>query len=106
VLECHTFICKREAAANALVRCCFHAYADNSYAKQVENGSVYGTLGGKSTMTNGEMTNGWRSRAGSTTTLNSTGRHHQTNGNGTSNGIDESFTVKNSKLRSCFARKC
>ncbi|KAG5681709.1 hypothetical protein PVAND_011119 [Polypedilum vanderplanki] len=97
VLECHTFICKREAAANALVRCCFHAYADNSYAKQVENGSVYGTLGGKSTMTNGngEMTNGWRSRAGSTTTLNSMGRHNQTNGNGTSNGIDDSFTVKN-----------
>lgn len=98
VLECHTFICKREAAANALVRCCFHAYADNSYAKQIENGStpgsVYGTLGGKSTMTNGEVTNGWRSRAGSTTTLNSMGRH-QTNGNG--NGIDDSYTVKNSK---------
>jgi hypothetical protein len=102
VLECHTFICKREAAANALVRCCFHAYADNSYAKQIENGStpgsVYGTLGGKSTLTNGD-TNGWRSRAGSTTTLNSTGRHLQTNGtaNGNGNGLDESYTVKNSK---------
>ncbi|XP_036678489.2 uncharacterized protein [Drosophila suzukii] len=48
VLECHVFICKREAAANALVRCCFHAYADNSYARQLETGgsgvSVYGTL--------------------------------------------------------------
>lgn len=47
VLECHAFICKREVAANALVRCCFHAYADSSYAKQVENGgsgSLYGTL--------------------------------------------------------------
>lgn len=103
VLECHTFICKREAAANALVRCCFHAYADCSYARQIENGSVYGgTLGGKSTATtNGDMTNGWsRSRAGSTTTLNSTGRHHlQTNGNGNGNGIDDSsYTVKNSKF--------
>lgn len=101
VLECHSFICKREAAANALVRCCFHAYADNSYAKQIETGSsapgsVYGTLGGKSTLTNGD-TNGWRSRAGSTTTLNSMGRHNGTNGNG--HGIDDSYTVKNSKCK-------
>ncbi|KAH8304928.1 hypothetical protein KR018_005052 [Drosophila ironensis] len=102
VLECHVFICKREAAANALVRCCFHAYADNSYARQLETGggggggsSVYGTL--KSTAgskSNGDLTSvglpngngngshhlalsaqgGWRSRAGSTTTLNSLGR--------------------------------
>ncbi|KAJ2940261.1 hypothetical protein O0L34_g11830 [Tuta absoluta] len=36
VLECHAFICRREAAANALVRCCFHAYADSSYAKRLE----------------------------------------------------------------------
>lgn len=36
VLECHAFICKKEAAANALVRCCFHAYADCTYAKQLE----------------------------------------------------------------------
>ncbi|XP_053963886.1 uncharacterized protein LOC128866873 [Anastrepha ludens] len=112
VLECHVFICKREAAANALVRCCFHAYADNSYARQLETGSsgggagssAYGTLksavGSKS---NGDLTGiglsngnhhhigasssqgGWRSRAGSTTTLNSVGR--QSNGhtfNGTS----------------------
>lgn len=35
VLECHAFVCKREAAANALVRCCFHAYADTIYAKQI-----------------------------------------------------------------------
>ncbi|XP_059611453.1 uncharacterized protein LOC132258252 [Phlebotomus argentipes] len=84
VLECHVFICKREAAANALVRCCFHAYADNSYARQLEgstSGSVYGTLG----KPNGE---GWRSRAGSTTTINSVGRQPVTN------GVD-SFTVKN-----------
>lgn len=99
VLECHSFICKREAAANALVRCCFHAYADNSYAKQIETGSsapgsVYGTLGGKSSLTNGDS-NGWRSRAGSTTTLNSMGRHRQINGN----GVDDAYTVKNSKCK-------
>lgn len=33
VLECHAFVCKKEMAANALVRCCFHAYADSSYAR-------------------------------------------------------------------------
>uniref|UniRef100_A0A6V7J8K9 PID domain-containing protein n=1 Tax=Bracon brevicornis TaxID=1563983 RepID=A0A6V7J8K9_9HYME len=71
VLECHAFICKRDMAANALVRCCFHAYADSSYAKGLEpnaasimtngaspgphptngtsNGSLYHTLGGSST---------------------------------------------------------
>uniref|UniRef100_A0A0K8TQQ0 PID domain-containing protein n=1 Tax=Tabanus bromius TaxID=304241 RepID=A0A0K8TQQ0_TABBR len=81
VLECHVFICKREAAANALVRCCFHAYADNSYARQLEggsSGSVYGTLTGGMSKSNGDLTamgnGGWRSRAGSTTTLNSVGR--------------------------------
>lgn len=36
VLECHAFICKKEAAANALVRCCFHAYADTMHARQIE----------------------------------------------------------------------
>ena len=36
VLECHVFICKRETAANALVRCCFHAYADSTYAHHLE----------------------------------------------------------------------
>uniref|UniRef100_A0A1S4GE67 PID domain-containing protein n=2 Tax=Anopheles gambiae TaxID=7165 RepID=A0A1S4GE67_ANOGA len=96
VLECHTFICKREAAANALVRCCFHAYADNSYARQLEGGgggsgsgssnSVYGTIGGKSNGT-GE---GWRSRAGSTTTLNSVGVSRQA-----INGVGDAYTVKN-----------
>merc|ERR1711890_75657 len=52
VLECHTFICKKETPANALVRCCFHAYADNMYAKQIESSpnSVYGTIGSKSNM--------------------------------------------------------
>uniref|UniRef100_A0A182R0U0 PID domain-containing protein n=1 Tax=Anopheles farauti TaxID=69004 RepID=A0A182R0U0_9DIPT len=94
VLECHTFICKREAAANALVRCCFHAYADNSYARQLEGGgsgsgssnSVYGTIGGKSNGT----AEGWRSRAGSTTTLNSVGVSRQA-----INGVGDAYTVKN-----------
>ncbi|GBP66493.1 hypothetical protein EVAR_85640_1 [Eumeta japonica] len=36
VLECHAFVCRREAAANALVRCCFHAYADSSYARRLD----------------------------------------------------------------------
>ncbi|XP_020287222.1 uncharacterized protein LOC109856393 [Pseudomyrmex gracilis] len=64
VLECHAFICKRDMAANALVRCCFHAYADSSYVKGLEpstatangvttnhqsNNSLYHTLGGSST---------------------------------------------------------
>ncbi|KAK0088962.1 hypothetical protein PV325_010007 [Microctonus aethiopoides] len=72
VLECHAFICKRDMAANALVRCCFHAYADSSYAKGLDptiapitnngvslgphpangnntNGSLYHTLDGSST---------------------------------------------------------
>lgn len=70
VLECHAFICKRDMAANALVRCCFHAYADRSYVKCLDpavattngttngsaappqtngGGSIYNTLGGSST---------------------------------------------------------
>ncbi|XP_058060856.1 AT-rich interactive domain-containing protein 1B [Anopheles bellator] len=109
VLECHTFICKREAAANALVRCCFHAYADNSYARQLEgsgsgsgSNSVYGTIGGKSNGGPGDGSGGggggggggWRSRAGSTTTLNSLGV-----GGGRQptaiNGVGDAYTVKN-----------
>lgn len=46
VLECHAFICKREPAANALVRCCFHAYADSMYAKQIEE-STYSQVGNR-----------------------------------------------------------
>lgn len=133
VLECHVFICKREAAANALVRCCFHAYADNSYAKQLEvgggagggdgsggggsgggrggsssgasfGGSVYGTLGKPNGSGGGGggggalmAAEGWRSRAGSTMTLNSVGRQQQPqrNGNGSLNGIGDAYTVKN-----------
>lgn len=33
VLECHAFISTNAKAANALVRCCFHAYADSIYLK-------------------------------------------------------------------------
>jgi hypothetical protein len=113
VLECHTFICKREAAANALVRCCFHAYADNSYARQLEgssSSSVYGTIGGKSS-TGGGGENGWRSRNGSTTTLNSVGRQQlppqQTNNNNNNhhhqvNGISDAYTVKNCEFLHCI----
>ncbi|KAE9417258.1 hypothetical protein Angca_000382 [Angiostrongylus cantonensis] len=36
VLECHGFICTNNKAANALVRCCFHAYADSIYLKMDE----------------------------------------------------------------------
>ncbi|CAG7834647.1 unnamed protein product [Allacma fusca] len=52
VLECHAFICKREMAANALVRCCFHAYADSTYAKQLENGGTLPSTNGAG-LTNG-----------------------------------------------------
>ncbi|KAK9746662.1 hypothetical protein QE152_g5946 [Popillia japonica] len=72
VLECHAFICKREVAANALVRCCFHAYADSSYAKQVDTaGSIYGTLA--SERISKEKVEDWkmnRSQSGSTMTIN------------------------------------
>lgn len=102
VLECHVFICKREAAANALVRCCFHSYADNSYARQLENGSTSASVYGTLSKPNGE---GWRSRAGSTTTLNSNGGGAPNGGvpgrsqqMQNSNGIGDAYTVKNCKL--------
>lgn len=86
VLECHTFICKREMAANALVRCCFHAYADSSYARHIDSGgnasSVYGTIRNYNqpmvSSNSIEKVEGWRRMAsqpatsGSTLTLNST----------------------------------
>jgi len=88
VLECHAFICKREMAANALVRCCFHAYADSSYARHIDGGStsVYGTLRSQNagsqpifTTSSIEKVEGWRrmspsggpTTSGSTLTLNS-----------------------------------
>ncbi|XP_057651920.1 uncharacterized protein LOC130891295 [Diorhabda carinulata] len=80
VLECHAFICKREVAANALVRCCFHAYADSSYAKQVDTaGSIYGTLASER-LTSKEKIDEWkmsRSQSGSTMTLNTITNNNQ-----------------------------
>ncbi|XP_050434262.1 protein shank-like [Adelges cooleyi] len=98
VLECHTFICKREMAANALVRCCFHAYADSSYAKQVDtngtNGSsIYGTLRTNRSMGNNtiEKVEGWRrmTNAGSTLTLNSAHSNGITTLEASTNSIDD-----------------
>lgn len=94
VLECHAFICKREMAANALVRCCFHAYADSSYAKHIdEKSSIYGTLrNGSQGVDTIDRVEGWRqmsknnSKNGSTMTLNS----HNGNGNsGTLRSVDQ-----------------
>ncbi|XP_060533251.1 uncharacterized protein LOC132706128 [Cylas formicarius] len=77
VLECHAFICKREVAANALVRCCFHAYADSSYAKQVDTaGSLYGTLASERLSAKDKIDE-WkmsRSQLGSTMTINTIGK--------------------------------
>lgn len=55
VLECHVFICKRETAANALVRCCFHAYADSTYAHHLEEEEQQGAKKGRSRPTNGTV---------------------------------------------------
>lgn len=80
VLECHTFICKREMAANALVRCCFHAYADSSYARHIDNGAynanAYSTLRKEEGSNNSiDKVDGWRKitpmAEGSTLTLDS-----------------------------------
>lgn len=107
VLECHTFICKREMAANALVRCCFHAYADSSYAKQADNGtngggtaanSIYGTVRTNRSMGNNtiekvegwrRMTNGAGGAAGSTLTLNSAHSNGITMMEASTNSIDD-----------------
>jgi hypothetical protein len=49
VLECHAFICTSEQSANALVRSCFHSYADTAFLriddklpnnKAIKNGSL------------------------------------------------------------------
>lgn len=109
VLECHTFICKREMAANALVRCCFHAYADSSYAKQSDGGgtngtsngagghSIYGTVRTNRSVGNNtiEKVEGWRrmtnggGAAGSTLTLNSAHSNGITMLEASTNSIDD-----------------
>jgi len=38
VLECHVFICKNKTPANALVRCCFHAFHDTAAVLKLEKG--------------------------------------------------------------------
>ncbi|XP_063220315.1 uncharacterized protein LOC134529793 [Bacillus rossius redtenbacheri] len=105
VLECHAFICKREMAANALVRCCFHAYADSSYARHVDgaaSASVYGTLRSQRDVIDGPATSpqtpfvsiekveGWRrcGSGGSLLTLNNAAHNH--NGTLTSNATSVS----------------
>lgn len=65
VLECHAFICKKEAAANALVRCCFHSYADSMQAKHLDENPYYmenrrsQSLSGLNTLEKVEV---WRSK--------------------------------------------
>ncbi|KAK9497096.1 hypothetical protein O3M35_004473 [Rhynocoris fuscipes] len=71
VLECHSFICKREMAANALVRCCFHAYADSSYAKHMEPGTQYNTIK--------DTEKEWQGQSGSTLTLDSSVHNYAIN---------------------------
>lgn len=80
VLECHAFICKREAAANALVRCCFHAYADTIHAKQIENENPYSQLEGRrsrsiSAIETVEKVEQWQDRLG-----NQSGNDEEPNG--------------------------
>lgn len=86
VLECHAFICKKEAAANALVRCCFHSYADSMQAKQMDENPYYmenrrsQSLSGLNTLEKVEV---WRSKgdAGSAITNgNTNGTHKSSNG--------------------------
>ncbi|XP_054154917.1 uncharacterized protein LOC128953460 [Oppia nitens] len=73
VLECHAFICKKEPAANALVRCCFHAYADTIHAKQIDTESPYEQLDRRrsrsiSALDTVEKVEEWRNRSTSSST--------------------------------------
>jgi len=62
VLECHAFVCKREPAANALVRCCFHAYADSMHAKQMDE-NPYSQINGHAQSSSQINGHGRRSRS-------------------------------------------
>lgn len=87
VLECHAFICKKEAAANALVRCCFHSYADSMQAKQMDENPYYmenrrsQSLSGLNTLEKVEV---WRSKGDSASVIqtngNTNGTHKSSNG--------------------------
>lgn len=57
VLECHAFICRRDAAANALVRCCTHAYADflNARRLSLELGHPLSSMPGASIYTKSSL---------------------------------------------------
>ncbi|KAG8192126.1 hypothetical protein JTE90_027773 [Oedothorax gibbosus] len=83
VLECHAFICKKEAAANALVRCCFHSYADSMQAKQMDENPYYmenrrsQSLSGLNTLEKVEV---WRSKGDAIT--NGTNGTHKSSSNG------------------------
>lgn len=115
VLECHTFICKREMAANALVRCCFHAYADSSYARSIDNpgyngnNSTYGTLMKDCQIGNSansiEKVDGWRKMtspgmSGSTLTLDSAVHNSTFNTNNSNNNNNNSLVFSNEFSRS------
>lgn len=113
VLECHAFICKREPAANALVRCCFHAYADSMYAKQIED-NPYSQIGTQSRRRSRSISaldklDSWTSSRGDHDSPNCTpdgavnlpiatnGHHRNTgNGEGTPSEIGATSTVSHS----------
>lgn len=86
VLECHAFICKKEAAANALVRCCFHSYADSMQAKQLDENPYYmenrrsQSLSGLNTLEKVEV---WRTKGGEGSTLNPSSPQSKQMTNGT-----------------------
>lgn len=40
VLECHSFICTSERAANSLVRCCFKSYVDTTYMRMNDKRAI------------------------------------------------------------------
>uniref|UniRef100_A0A6G1SIE5 PID domain-containing protein n=1 Tax=Aceria tosichella TaxID=561515 RepID=A0A6G1SIE5_9ACAR len=56
VLECHAFICRRDAASNALVRCCTHAYANYLSAKRMS--AEFGDAAAAATANNTSHYNG------------------------------------------------
>ncbi|XP_035209298.1 uncharacterized protein LOC118183801 [Stegodyphus dumicola] len=85
VLECHAFICKKEAAANALVRCCFHSYADSMQAKQLDENPYYmenrrsQSLSGLNTL---EKMDVWRSKGEGSALTSSSNNISKNTGNG------------------------